>query len=402
MTDVSGRAVALYLDVATHQGLDAKALTTGLDVRPRQLGRRVSWDTALEVLRRIRDGLGGDEAIADAFASFDLTSPDFRALAPHFVSPMVLARFINITLAHRNISTATATMRELNDRTYELHLTVLSGFASDPAVVHATLGLLRGHPRLLGLPEAEASWEGNEHDFTCRVTLPPAQDVGTRVRRLSLAARRRAEEYLRAALADGVAADRLAESEQRLLERLGDAAQEDTSAEQFAHAALRLLHEELGATSGAVWSPAPTPSGRRLLATLGAPAEPPPPTTIAVPVAIAGQPVAVVEATGPIGRRSLATVAPLLALALARRLDHRSLPPLRSPTHSFPSEWGLTKRQQEVAELIFQGESNPAIAAALGCSVGTVEAHVTAIFEKAGVDGRHVLSARLGEFRRGM
>jgi DNA-binding CsgD family transcriptional regulator len=177
----------------------------------------------------------------------------------------------------------------------------------------------------------------------------------------------------------------------RVLTRLGEAAQEDSTSEQLAEVAVRLLHEELGHAYSLVWST--RPPGRRLLASRGIRAD----NCLVVPLEIAGETLGILETDPVDGRETLASIAPLLALALRQRLDREAIP---APEGQFPSEWKLTKRQREVAELVLGGRSNAFVAASLGCSVATVEEHLTAIFGKAGVDGRQLLAARLSAFRK--
>lgn len=55
----------------------------------------------------------------------------------------------------------------------------------------------------------------------------------------------------------------------------------------------------------------------------------------------------------------------------------------------------LTPRQAQVLGLIAQGQANKEIAAALRCSVRTVEVHVTAVLLKLGVDSRSGAASRL-------
>jgi DNA-binding NarL/FixJ family response regulator len=50
--------------------------------------------------------------------------------------------------------------------------------------------------------------------------------------------------------------------------------------------------------------------------------------------------------------------------------------------------WQLTVRQAQVLRLVARGLTNVIIADTLGISVGTVEFHLSAIFDKAGVDSR--------------
>jgi DNA-binding CsgD family transcriptional regulator len=55
----------------------------------------------------------------------------------------------------------------------------------------------------------------------------------------------------------------------------------------------------------------------------------------------------------------------------------------------------LTRRQGQILALVVEGRSNRAIAALLGVGERTVEAHLTAIYERAQVEGRSQLVARL-------
>jgi DNA-binding CsgD family transcriptional regulator len=58
------------------------------------------------------------------------------------------------------------------------------------------------------------------------------------------------------------------------------------------------------------------------------------------------------------------------------------------------SRWGLTSREAEVLAPVVRGETNQAIADALGCTVRAVELHMTHLMEKAGVANRAALIAR--------
>lgn len=58
-------------------------------------------------------------------------------------------------------------------------------------------------------------------------------------------------------------------------------------------------------------------------------------------------------------------------------------------------DWGLTARQREVLVGICRGDANKTIAQELACVEATVEAHATAIYRKAGVEGRAALIAKV-------
>ncbi len=58
-----------------------------------------------------------------------------------------------------------------------------------------------------------------------------------------------------------------------------------------------------------------------------------------------------------------------------------------------PRHWSLTDRQTEVVNLIVRGLTNTGIAETLGIRLGTVEFHISAIFDKVGVYSRAALIA---------
>ncbi|HTL33960.1 MAG TPA: LuxR C-terminal-related transcriptional regulator [Kofleriaceae bacterium] len=59
------------------------------------------------------------------------------------------------------------------------------------------------------------------------------------------------------------------------------------------------------------------------------------------------------------------------------------------------ARWRLTPKQVEVLRYVVEGRSNTTIAGLLGCVERTVELHVTALLDKAGVDSRAGLVARV-------
>jgi len=69
--------------------------------------------------------------------------------------------------------------------------------------------------------------------------------------------------------------------------------------------------------------------------------------------------------------------------------------PLEARAAQAEARWGLTRRQGQILALVVEGRSNRAIAALLGVGERTVEAHLTAIYERAQVEGRSQLVARL-------
>lgn len=63
-------------------------------------------------------------------------------------------------------------------------------------------------------------------------------------------------------------------------------------------------------------------------------------------------------------------------------------------------EWQLSDRQRSVLALLVDGLGNREIAARLGCSIGTIENHVTKLLKRASVDNRAALTATFWRERR--
>jgi DNA-binding NarL/FixJ family response regulator len=63
--------------------------------------------------------------------------------------------------------------------------------------------------------------------------------------------------------------------------------------------------------------------------------------------------------------------------------------------------WGLTARQAQVLGLVARGYTNALVAETLEISARTVEFHVAAVFDKAGVSNRATLIIRMLELARG-
>jgi DNA-binding CsgD family transcriptional regulator len=70
---------------------------------------------------------------------------------------------------------------------------------------------------------------------------------------------------------------------------------------------------------------------------------------------------------------------------------------VRDPLRAASARWRLTARQTEVLRWLAHGLTNGLIAQTLGISERTVEFHLKAIFDKAGVDNRATLIVKLLE-----
>ena len=79
-----------------------------------------------------------------------------------------------------------------------------------------------------------------------------------------------------------------------------------------------------------------------------------------------------------------------LSIEEAAAMARRGRGPRRRPTFGWPS---LTPAERDVADLVARGLTNPAIAARLGVSAGTVKDHVSSALRKLGVRTRAELAA---------
>jgi DNA-binding NarL/FixJ family response regulator len=80
-------------------------------------------------------------------------------------------------------------------------------------------------------------------------------------------------------------------------------------------------------------------------------------------------------------------------LAILNSVPRANAPLLSVQTAA--GRWRLTARQAQVLDLVARGLTNACIAETLAIGIGTVEFHVAKIFDKAGVDNRATLIARL-------
>jgi DNA-binding NarL/FixJ family response regulator len=93
------------------------------------------------------------------------------------------------------------------------------------------------------------------------------------------------------------------------------------------------------------------------------------------------------------GRGASASVAARRVDELLRRCGNPPSPALE-PT--VPMGEALTGREREVALLAARGRTSPQIASALYLSVRTVDTHLSRVYRKLMIDGRHELADALG------
>jgi DNA-binding NarL/FixJ family response regulator len=80
---------------------------------------------------------------------------------------------------------------------------------------------------------------------------------------------------------------------------------------------------------------------------------------------------------------------------IARAPSNDAAPAL--PLDAAHARWALTPRQAHVLELVARGLTNALVAETLCITESTIERHLTALFDKAGVYNRTALLAKLFE-----
>jgi DNA-binding CsgD family transcriptional regulator len=289
--DVDMFAVQIALGIGARQGIAPQSLLEGLPLTAAQVDSRqvaVTWDQYIEVCDRLRDRLGGNQAMADAAAAhFPAITSHISDFAALFVSPVRFTRFLVHVIDPRIWPCLRIEMFELPDDQVRVVHRLPEHYRGGESFFWAGVGAWRTVPCRLGLPETHFSQLHIEPclaDFVMK--LPRAQTVSARA--------------LRAA--------------ERAFAR---------------YAAFELE------TEGAY----------------------------------------IIDNFKPTGADALAS-----RLAQAR------------------AAWRLSDRQAMVLRAVAEGKGNKAIAEGLGCSIRTVEQHLTDLLNRAGAQTRTELTARVWKF----
>jgi DNA-binding CsgD family transcriptional regulator len=405
--EVSARLLVLCDDLARAGGAAAHGLFRELDLpgAPRSIdpASRVDFSVYLTVLDRLRDHLGGLTPLEDAFARASDAAgsfvPEWAALGAGFTTPLALARFFNTVLLPAHVTCVHPVLRETVGEAgaYEVSYLLADGYAGTPALAHATVGLLRGQPRYLGLAEASVAHHGSARALHCFVNLP--DDRRGHDPPASLAdARPRIEALLDALVSDGAAYRRDTARLTLAVERLGQTSASPSTRGQFAEAVVELVREVFAYDRCVLWEQRDDARARLAvsprLGAGGAPRSSAVPR-LELPLLLAGELLGILDVDARDGRETLEALLPLIALGLHER------PPLEPPPPSsrvrLRAGWKLTPRQIQVVELVAAGCSNAEIAGRLGCAVGTVEDRLTVIYAKVGVEGRLGLAVKVLE-----
>lgn len=398
MKEVSGRLFALAADIAGVGAVDDADLFRSLDVpRVREAGTAIHVDPAarasfqdfVALLDRLRDRLGGDQALSDAFARSPLALPELLVFATDFTSPLELSRFFNTVLLPGYFTCLHTVMSPTGDAAYDLWLVLHPDYTASRSLVAALAGIVRGLPRHLDLGEAEVTVGDGSREILCQVQLPAGRGKARGRAKMRAEDNARANTFIDALVVDGGAFRGGASQGEALLRTIGEAALRAPGRTAFAGLVVDAFARILGLGGCALWEP----GGSVCRAEAGKlPTE-----RLMLDVVIAGTDAGRLDLPLHTSREVVDLVLPLIAWGLTvHGADEPAREDPRAPLLRVLPEWKLTKRQAEVVALVVAGLSNGEIAARLGCAIGTIEDRLTTIYAKVGVDGRLSLAVRVG------
>jgi DNA-binding CsgD family transcriptional regulator len=328
-----------------------------------------------------------------------------RAIGSLVLSPRRLFLSVAERVARSLFRVVACRVGELADGRVWAETSIPRRYRDSTSFLWASMGALQAYPRLVGGPDASVEAEITSHRGFYVIEPPDSRTIATRAARLLRSPlgwmRQERTEGIEPSQSHVLEAVELAfgggESLARataLGERLAQA--EDLLA--LAKAFSTFLEESFGSAHLQLWVKGEGDAWHEPILL------PAPPRRLAsrrtLPVMLSGREIARAEVDVP--QLELAEPVPLLAAALpwlsvgiCRCTNHTSAGTARERTSRAAHAWGLSPRQAEALDLLAAGCSNREVAKALGTSVKTVEAHVTSILRKAGVESRSALVARV-------
>ena len=171
--------------------MDLRPVLEGLPVSEAELkalGGRIDWDVWVEINERLERSLGGPKAL-EQFALLAATTPgmhQFQRVAQLISSPRALYLLNSRWGIPNQYRHARSECLEIAPGKLRISISVPSSYRGSLPVFHASLGVLRGLPRLVGLPESEIlSSELSPHSVTAIIKPPPPRNIISYARRLA-------------------------------------------------------------------------------------------------------------------------------------------------------------------------------------------------------------------------
>ena len=398
---VLNRVVGDLVTAARRRGVDVRPLLVGLSFTEAEVFAeprgRSSWDDFALLLDRVEDALGGPAVLEDVAASFIADLRPVRILASLVVGSEALyglgarvSRYVYRNLLGMRVEAGSEGRIRIEARIPE-------GRRDSSGFFHASLGMFRAYPRLVGRPDAvvEAVHQGRRHLYS---VAPPSWEtaVGRAADRLLLPlvellrSRPDAGEATAAELLDAIEIGYGDELYRDAARAIGERLLVAGSVPALAEALCGVLEDRLCCRSYVVWvrrnGSGPEPLARRGRGRGTASRR------LSLPLAVAGREVGRLEVdlAPPLpedARRLLDALVPWVAAAVDVQLNMRGGPRL--------SLDGLPPRMAELARQLCAGASEKQIAAALGLSYQSVRTYVKRLYRRLGVRSRAELFAGL-------
>lgn len=384
---VARRHLDLLLALAALEGIPSELLAP----HPEKWTLRVPWDVVVRGTDLLAEAAGGAGALADSAAAL-LPGPEVSLLAQGEASPDTLLKFVVQQLFPGDFPLMTWRHDDPGGGASTAVVVVHDGYPSCPAFFLLLAATIRSLPRLFDLPDASVATTTTERGAHFSIKVPRIS--GSRRRRTARTGRATddAPAGLRVLIDDGHDQKQARDRTMHALELAGTRLAKHDSLEPVADIIVHTLAETLGLEFVWLWGSTPARRRSRKLAGIGERDAAP---SRAIPLVSGGTRLGYLEipATSELSEW-LEAAAPWIAAELSRSSSPFAASSLH-PAAPRAKAWTLTPRQSDVLELLAAGLSNKEIVDSLDCSVTTVEEHLTALYRKAGVTGRHPLLAAL-------
>lgn len=192
-------AVQILVKLGERHGISRARLLRGWPLAA-SVGERevpVSWSAYVDLVERLRDTLGGDDALAEAASQIPAVTPLLSSFAALFITPIRLARFFARTLDPRIWPCMSVQFEALPGGLLHVVHSVPGDYRGATSVFAAAAGAWRTTPCRLGLPPAEmlaVAVEPRRGDFLMRMPAPKSVSASARAIAVEAFARFAADE----------------------------------------------------------------------------------------------------------------------------------------------------------------------------------------------------------------
>lgn len=183
--EIWARALWVAIDSAEEGGLDAAALFRDLpfDAKSARKLKRVAWNDYVTFVDRMEVATGGPDALARLTEkTFPEVVPEVQAIAATLLAPKTLLKLHWTVICPLLFPAVDFVFVDRGADVVHLEAWLPAGFRPSRAVHHATLGAIRAHPSILGLPPAVVTGETLDDHVSWDVQLPPSRTLFARMK----------------------------------------------------------------------------------------------------------------------------------------------------------------------------------------------------------------------------